>query len=77
MSLPTASTRLEPTFNVSAPALPNHTFIYVDEESGDSVSWCPHPDLEEGIRDRLVDAVGRVPRKWLLPPKDGKVFNTY
>jgi hypothetical protein len=77
MSLPTASTRLEPTFNVSAPALPNHTFIYVDEESGDSVSWCPHPDLEEGIRDRLVDAVGRVPRKWLLPPKDGEVFNTY
>jgi hypothetical protein len=77
MSLPTASTRLEPIFNVSAPALPNHTFIYVDEESGDSVSWCPHPDLAEGIRDRLIDAVGRVPRKWLLPPKNGEVFDTY
>jgi hypothetical protein len=68
MSLLTAVDRIEPTFNVSVPALPNHTFIYIDEESSDSVSWSPYPDLADGIRDRLVNTVNRLSRKWLLPP---------
>jgi hypothetical protein len=77
MSSFTAVDRIEPTFNVSVPALPNHTFIYIDEESNDSASWSPHPDLTDGIRDRLVNAVDKLPRKWLLPPQNGEVFDTY
>jgi hypothetical protein len=76
-SLPTVVHRLEPAFNVSVPARPDATFVYVDKTSEDrSASWCPHPDLEPGIRDRLVIAVGRLSRSWLMPPEDGEVFNT-
>jgi hypothetical protein len=29
-----------------------------------------------GIRNRLIEAVRRVPEAWLLPPQDGEVFDT-
>ena len=77
MSSSTAAGQLEPAFNVSVPARPDATFIYTDEMNHDlSASWCPHPDLEPGIRNRLVSAVGRMPRAWLMPPQDGEVFDT-
>ena len=66
----------EPTFNLSVPALPGATFSYSNADLDTSVSWTPHPDLLEGIRSRLVDAVSSLPRKWLLPPIDGEVFDT-
>jgi hypothetical protein len=53
MSSFTAVVRIEPTFNVYVPALPNHTFIYIDEESSDSASWSPYADLADDIRGRL------------------------
>jgi hypothetical protein len=63
-------------FNLCSPADSNAVFSYIDEEAEDSVSWCPHPDLPIGIRNRLVEAVGRLPRAWLMPPKDGEFFDT-
>jgi hypothetical protein len=80
MSSFAAVSRVEPierAFNLAVPALPNATFVYADEESDASVSWSPHTDLAVGIRNRLVDAVGRLPRKWLLPLQDGEEFDTY
>jgi MULE transposase domain len=77
MSSFAAVNRLEPAFNVSIPARPGATFTHTDEMNDDlSASWCPHPDLETGIRNRLVLAVGRMPRAWLIPPQDGEVFDT-
>jgi hypothetical protein len=57
MSPPTAINYLEPTFNVSVPARPDGVFIIRDEEENLSASWCPEPDLEPGIRNRLIKAV--------------------
>lgn len=77
MSSFTPLNRLEPAFNVSVPARPDATFVYIDELNDHlSASWCPHPDLEPGIRSRLISAVGCMPRAWLLPPQDGEVFDT-
>jgi MULE transposase domain len=63
-------------YNLSYPALPGAVFSFVDEEAEESVSWFPHPDLPVGTRNRLVEAVGRLPRVWLMPPKDGELFDT-
>jgi hypothetical protein len=63
-------------YNLSYSALPGAIFSFVDEEAEESVSWSPHPDLPVGTRNRLVEAVGRLPRVWLMPLKDGKLFDT-
>jgi hypothetical protein len=65
------------TYNVSVPALPDAVFSFVDEDAEESASWSPHPDLPVGIRNRLVDAVGRQPRAWLMPPSDGELFDSH
>jgi MULE transposase domain len=64
-------------FNLSIPARLGDPFYFIDEDNDASVSWCPHPDLSDGIRNRLVDAVRRVPRAWLMLPADGEVFDSY
>jgi hypothetical protein len=65
-------------FNLSLPARLDNKFFFIDEENDDvSVSWTPHPDLSEGILNRLVEAVGRLPRAWLMPPTDGEVFDSF
>jgi hypothetical protein len=71
-----AVNRLEPAFNVSIPALSDGLFSYHDEDLDISVSWSPHPNLVPGIRQRVVEAVGRLPREWLAPPIDGELFDT-
>jgi hypothetical protein len=65
------------TFNLRQPAQPNSVYSYVDEGLNCSVSWSPHPDLIPGVRDRLVEAVGRLPRSYLLPPFDGELFESF
>jgi hypothetical protein len=75
MSSLSEASRNEPPFNLSIPALPDAMFIYIDEERNSSVSWSPYSDLARGIRNPLVEAVGRLPRAWLLPPRDGEVFS--
>jgi hypothetical protein len=62
------------TYNLALPAVPGATYTYIAGEA--SVSWCPHPALVPGIRDRLIGAVGRLPKAWLMPPQDGEVFDT-
>ena len=57
----TALNHLEPTFNVSVPALLNAVFLFKD--GNNSALWSPYPDLAEGICNRLVEAVGCLPRK--------------
>ena len=76
MSSLSEASRHEPTFNLSVPALPGAIFSYSNADLDTSVSWTPHPDLLEGIRNRVIEAVSRLPRKWLLPPIDGEVFDT-
>jgi hypothetical protein len=71
--LPPSTAR--PRFNVSVPALLNAVFLCKD--GNDSASWSPYPNLAEGIRNRLVEAVGRLPREWLRPPQDGETFDTF
>lgn len=53
---------MDPPFNVLVPACPGSTFVFFDEENDISAFWCPHPDLESGIRNRLASAVSRNPR---------------
>jgi hypothetical protein len=65
----------ESVFNLSRPARANAEFVFVDE-AGDSISWNAHPSLAPGIRNRLIEAVRRVPEAWLLPPQEGEVFDT-
>jgi hypothetical protein len=49
--------------NLSLPARLDNKFFFIDEENDDaSVSWTAHPDLSEGILNRLVEAVGRHPQ---------------
>jgi hypothetical protein len=74
-SLPAAS-RSDPSFNVSVPALPDGLFSYHDEDLDISVSWSPHPSLVTGIRQRVVEAVDRLPREWLAPPIEGELFDS-
>lgn len=45
----------------------NAIFSYRDEDLDVVVSWLPHPSLAPGIRKRVVDAVGQLPRAWLVP----------
>ena len=61
---------------MSIPTRLDRVFIIRDKEENLSTSWCPNPDLKLGIRNRLIKAVGRIPREFLLPPRDGEVFNT-
>ena len=63
-------------FNVSLKPHDEAVFNYVNDQD-EVTSWRPHPELPKGIRDRLVKAVSRLPRVWLIPLKDGEVFNTY
>jgi hypothetical protein len=63
-------------YNLSAPAIADAVFSFVDEEAGESISWRPHPDLPVGIRNRLIEAVGRLLRAWLMTLKDGEYFDT-
>lgn len=63
-------------FNLVQPAQPGAVYSYTNEDLDCSVSWTPHPDLISSIRERLVDAVERLPRRYLLPPVDGEVFET-
>jgi hypothetical protein len=76
MSPLTVVNYIQPTFNVSVPTRPDRVFIIRNKEENLSTSWCPNPDLEPGIRNRLIKAVGRMPREFLLPPRDVKVFDT-
>jgi hypothetical protein len=65
-------------FNLSIPALPDAIFVYVDKNNDDtSVSWSPHADLAPGIRNRLINAVSRLSKTWLMPPQDGEVFDIF
>jgi hypothetical protein len=64
-------------FNLSILARLSDPFYFIDEDNNTSVSWSPHPDLSDSIRNRLVDAVRRVPRAWLILPTDGEVFDSY
>jgi hypothetical protein len=63
-------------FNVSLEPHDEAVFNYVNDQD-EVTSWRPYPELPKGIRDRLVEAVSRLPRAWLMPLKDGEVFNTY
>jgi hypothetical protein len=63
-------------FNLTQPAQPNGVYSFADEDLNSSVSWTPHPDLISGIRERLIEAVGRLPRSYLLPPFDGELFES-
>jgi hypothetical protein len=63
-------------FNLAQPALPNAIYSYTDEDLDCSVSWSPHPDLISGVRERLIEAVGGLPRRYLLPPVDGELFDS-
>jgi hypothetical protein len=75
MSSFTAVNRHEPWFNISLEVKSDAVYSYV---KGDEViSWRPHPELPDGIRNPLIDAVGYLPRKWLMPPKNGEVFDTF
>jgi hypothetical protein len=64
-------------FNQSIPACLSDPFNFIDEDNDISVSRCPHPDISDGIRNRLVDTVRRVPRAWLGLPTDREVFDSY
>jgi hypothetical protein len=63
-----------PQFNLAVPALPSAVFSYFNKDLDCIVSWSPHPDLLSGIRNRLIEAVGRLPRRYLMPPIDGELF---
>ena len=75
MSSFTAVNRHEPWFNISLEVKSDAVFSYV--EGDEVISWRPHPELPDGIRNPLIDAVGCLPRKWLMPPKNGEVFDTF
>jgi hypothetical protein len=62
--------------NLAVPALPGVLFSYFNEDLDNSASWSPRPDLIAGIRTRLVDAVRKLPRRYLLPPIDGELFES-
>ena len=75
MSSLTAVNRHEPWFNISLEVKSDAVYSYVE---GDKViSWHPYPELPDGIRNPLINAVGYLPRKWLIPPKNDEVFNTF
>jgi len=76
MSSTAAAATAPQLFNLCVPARPDAVYTFIDEEAGESTSWLPHPDLPAGTRGRLVAAVGALPRKWLMAPKDGEVFDT-
>jgi hypothetical protein len=71
-----SSLTTEPWFNVILSPHPEAVFSYVNN-SDEVASWRPYPELPEGIRNPLVEAVGRLPRAWLMPPKEGELFDTY
>jgi hypothetical protein len=75
MSSLTAVNRHEPWFNISLEVKSDAVYSYV--EGDEVISWRPHPELPDGIRNPLINAVGCLPRKWLMPPKNGEVFNTF
>jgi hypothetical protein len=63
-------------FNIVQPALPDAVYSYFNDELDCSVSWSPHPTLVAGIRTRVAEAVGQLPREWLMPPVDGELFDS-
>jgi hypothetical protein len=63
-----------PQFNLAVPALPGAIFSYFSKDLDRSVIWSPHPDLLSGIRNCLIEAVGRLPRRYQMPPIDGELF---
>lgn len=69
-----AATAAIVAFNLVQPAQANGVYSFVDEDRDCSVSWLPYLDLLPGPRARLVEAVRRLPRRFLLPPYDGEVF---
>ena len=61
MSSFTAVNRHEPWFNISLEVKSDAVYSYV---KGDEViSWRPHPELPDSIRNLLINAVGCLPRK--------------
>ena len=66
---------ISPWFNISLEARDDAVFTYVDND--EIVCWRPHPELPDSIRNPLVEAVGRLPLSWLLPPRHGETFDTY
>jgi hypothetical protein len=64
------------TFNVCMGSHPDAVFSYRDDDLDVVVSWLPHPNLVPGTRQRVIDAVGLLPRAWLVPPMEGEVFNS-
>lgn len=62
-------------FNISLEAQNDAVSTFLNNDK--IVSWRPHPQLPDGIRNPLVEAVGRMPRAWLMPPKTGEIFDTY
>ena len=63
-------------FNLTQPVQPGAVYSYVDNKLDCSVSWNPHPDLISGVRDRLVKAISRLPRRYLLSPFNGELFKS-
>lgn len=74
MSSFTAVNRLVLWFNLSHEVESDAVYSYVQDD--EVASWRPHPELPESIRNSLINAVGRLPKRWLMPPNDGEVFNT-
>jgi hypothetical protein len=65
---------LEPSFNLVVAARPGAVGDHVAREY--SVARSTHPDHIADIRNRLVEAVSRLPGSWLTRLRDGEVFNT-
>jgi hypothetical protein len=70
------SSNVPVAFNLTQPAQPNAVYSYFNAELDCSIGWSPHPDLISGICGRLTEAVGRLPRRYLMPPVEGEVFKT-
>jgi hypothetical protein len=70
------SSNVPVAFNLTQPAQPNTVYSYYNTELNCSIGWSPHLDLILGIYERLTEAVGRLPRRYLMPPVEGEVFKT-
>ena len=70
------SSNVPVAFNLTLPALPDAVYSFLDEDCDWSVGWSPHPGLLSGHRQRLVKAVRKLPRHYLMPPVKGELFKT-
>ena len=75
MSSFTAVNRHVPWFSINLEVKSDAVYSYV--EGDEVISWCPHPELPDGIRNPLINAVSYLPRKWLIPSKNSEVFDTF